>query len=58
LRAAIRCALPAPLFAAGLVLVVAGSPGLGWALLVFGLVAASLCWPAAGGSADDRSRAR
>jgi hypothetical protein len=37
LRAAIRCALPVLLFAGGLILVVAGTPGLGWALLVFGL---------------------
>src|SRR5215211_2829644 len=42
LRATIRSALPPLLVAAGLALVVTGSPGLGWALLVFGLGLAPL----------------
>jgi hypothetical protein len=56
LRAAIRSTLPPLFIAAGLALVVTGSPGLGWGLLVCGLGLAPLLWSQGiGGGADDSS---
>jgi hypothetical protein len=53
-RAAIRSGLPALLLVAGVALVAIGLPGLGWALLVFGLGLAQLLWsPEIGGPDRD-----
>ena len=51
-RAAIRSGLPALLLVAGVALVVIGAPGVGWALLLFGLGLAQLVWSPRTGAPD------